>query len=165
MPRIDRWDKAFGYLGEKLATETLVVVINEFPYLVNENASLSSYVQSFVDERLQDTESMLVLCGSSMSTMESEVLGHESPLYGRRTGQIDLQPFSFLEAREAIPYAFERQLDRTLLLVGHQCISRCLTTRNYFVRTSRRTSSHRRPFCITNRSFCCTPNSEIQPDI
>lgn len=107
MPRIDGWDEAFDYLGEKLATETLVVVIDEFPYLVEENDSLPSYVQSFVDERLQDTESMLVLCGSSVSTMESEVLGHESPLYGRRTGQIDLQSFSFLQAREAIPYAFE----------------------------------------------------------
>lgn len=39
--------------------------------------------------------------------MESEVLGHESPLYGRRTAQIDLQPFSFTQAREVIDYDFE----------------------------------------------------------
>jgi AAA+ ATPase superfamily predicted ATPase len=39
--------------------------------------------------------------------MESEVLGHESPLYGRRTGQIDLQPFSFRQARELIGYGIE----------------------------------------------------------
>ncbi|WP_256393066.1 ATP-binding protein [Natronoarchaeum rubrum] len=102
IPRVEGWDDAFEYLGEKLATESLVVVIDEFPYLIEENDSLPSYIQSFVDEQLQDTESMLVLCGSSVSTMESEVLGHESPLYGRRTGQIDLQPFSFRQAREAI---------------------------------------------------------------
>ncbi|ELY45613.1 hypothetical protein C494_15218 [Natronorubrum bangense JCM 10635] len=36
--------------------------------------------------------------------MESEVLGHESPLYGRRTGQIDLQPFSFQQAQDVITY-------------------------------------------------------------
>ncbi|AGB37025.1 ATP-binding protein [Natronococcus occultus] len=104
IPRIDGWDDAFEYLGEKLATDTVVVVIDEFPYLVDENDSLPSYLQSFVDEHLQDTDSMLVLCGSSVSTMESEVLGHESPLYGRRTGQLDLQPFSFQQAREAIGY-------------------------------------------------------------
>ena len=50
---------------------------------------------------------MLVLCGSSVGTMESEVLGHESPLYGRRTGQIDLQPFSFGQARGVIDYETE----------------------------------------------------------
>jgi len=85
-----------------LETEQLVVAIDEFPYLVEENDSLPSYLQSFVDEQLQETDSMLVLCGSSVSTMESEVLGHESPLYGRRTGQIDVQPFSFRQAREVI---------------------------------------------------------------
>ncbi len=47
---------------------------------------------------------MPVLCGSGVSTMESEVLGHESPLYGRRTGQLDLRPFSFQQAREVIKY-------------------------------------------------------------
>jgi AAA+ ATPase superfamily predicted ATPase len=107
VPRIDGWDEALDYLGEKLATERLVVAIDEFPYLVEENDSLPSYLQSFVDEQLQETESMLVLCGSSVSTMESEVLGHESPLYGRRTGQIDVQPFSFRQARDVIAYDLE----------------------------------------------------------
>lgn len=104
VPRIDGWDEAFEYLGEKLAVENVVVVIDEFPYLIEENDSLPSYLQSFVDEQLQQTDSMLVLCGSSVSTMESEVLGHESPLYGRRTGQLDLRPFSFQQAREVIKY-------------------------------------------------------------
>lgn len=107
VPRIEGWDDAFTYLGEKVATERLVVVIDEFPYLVEENDSVPSYIQAFVDEHLQETESMLVLCGSSISTMESEVLGHESPLYGRRTGQIDLQPFGFQAAQEAIAYDIE----------------------------------------------------------
>jgi AAA+ ATPase superfamily predicted ATPase len=107
VPRIDGWDDAFDYLGEKLASEQLTVVIDEFPYLVAENDSLPSYLQSFVDQQLAETDSMLVLCGSSVSTMESEVLGHESPLYGRRTGQIDLQPFSFRQARDVITYDLE----------------------------------------------------------
>lgn len=107
VPRIDGWDEALDYLGEKLATERCAVVIDEFPYLVDENESLPSYLQSFVDEHLRETDSTLVLCGSSVSTMESEVLGHESPLYGRRTGQIDLQPFSFQQAQDVITYDIE----------------------------------------------------------
>ncbi|PSQ48172.1 ATP-binding protein [Halobacteriales archaeon SW_7_65_23] len=107
VPQIDNWDDAFEYLGEKLAADPCVVVIDEFPYLVEENDSLPSYVQAFVDEQLQATDAMVVLCGSSVSTMESEVLGHESPLYGRRTGQLDLQPFSFEQARAVIDYSIE----------------------------------------------------------
>ena len=107
VPRIDGWDEAFAYLGEKLETEEMVVVIDEFPYLVEENDSLPSYIQGFVDEQLQETDSMLVLCGSSVSTMESEVLGHESPLYGRRTAQFDVEPFSFRQARAVIDYDTE----------------------------------------------------------
>jgi len=106
-PRTDDWPDAFDYLGSKLEERRGIVVIDEFPYLVASNDSLPSYVQSFVDERLQETESMLVLCGSSVSVMESEVLGHESPLYGRRTGQIDLQPFTFARARNVIGYDIE----------------------------------------------------------
>ncbi|ELY38873.1 ATP-binding protein [Natronorubrum tibetense] len=104
VPRIDGWDDAFEYLGDRLDSEHRIVVIDEFPYLVEANDSVPSYVQAFVDEQLRNTDSMLVLCGSSVSTMESEVLGHESPLYGRRTGQIDLQPFSFRQARDVISY-------------------------------------------------------------
>lgn len=107
IPRIDGWDDAFEYLGETLASEQRIIVIDEFPYLVDENDSVPSYIQAFVDEQLQHTDSMLVLCGSSVSTMESEVLGHESPLYGRRTGQIDLQPFTFQQARDVISYTLE----------------------------------------------------------
>ncbi|UPV73949.1 ATP-binding protein [Halorussus limi] len=104
VPRIDGWDEAFEYLGEQLQREDLVVVIDEFPYLVAENDSLPSYVQAFVDQELDGTDSMLVLCGSSVSTMESEILGHESPLYGRRTAQLDVTPFSFQQARAVISY-------------------------------------------------------------
>ena len=104
VPRIERWDEAFEYLAEKLQETTMVVVIDEFPYLVAENDSIPSYLQALVDEQLEDSDSMLVLCGSSVSTMESEVLGHESPLYGRRTGQLDVQPFSFQQAYEIITY-------------------------------------------------------------
>jgi len=117
IPRINGWDEALEYLGEKLAIDQLVVAIDEFPYLVEENDSLPSYLQSFVDEQLRDTDSMLVLCGSSVSTMESEVLGHESPLYGRRTGQIDVRPFSFQQAQDVIAYDIENAI-RSFAVTG-----------------------------------------------
>jgi len=86
-PRIADWEDALGYLAEKLQDEQLLVVIDEFPYLVEENDSLPSYFQSFIDEQLSATDSMLVLCGSSVSTMESEVLGHEARTSSRRSSR------------------------------------------------------------------------------
>ena len=35
-----------------------------------------------------------------MSFMEEQVLGYQSPLYGRRTAQMKILPFDFFEARE-----------------------------------------------------------------
>lgn len=40
---------------------------------------------------------MLILCGSSLSFMENQVLGYQSPLYGRRTAQMKILPFTFAE--------------------------------------------------------------------
>jgi len=59
VPQIDDWDDAFEYLGEKLTADPCVVVIDEFPYLVEANDSVPSYLQAFVDEQLQETDAML----------------------------------------------------------------------------------------------------------
>jgi AAA+ ATPase superfamily predicted ATPase len=45
----------------------------------------------------------LILAGSSLSFMENQVLGYQSPLYGRRTGQIKLLPMDFKTARQFAP--------------------------------------------------------------
>ena len=110
VPQIEDWPDAFEYLSEKLDEESVIVAIDEFPYLVEENGSVLSYVQEFVDETGRETDSMLILCGSSISVMESEVLGSESPLYGRRTAQIDLPPFTFARARQVIEYDIEEAI-------------------------------------------------------
>ena len=39
----------------------------------------------------------LILCGSSMSFMENQVLGTESPVYGRRTWQFKIEPLDYRE--------------------------------------------------------------------
>ena len=41
---------------------------------------------------------MLILCGSSISFMENQILGYQSPLYGRRTAQFRILPFTFFES-------------------------------------------------------------------
>ncbi len=56
-------------------------------------------LQSYIDQEYSNTNMFLILCGSSMSFMEYQVLGYKSPLYGRRTVQYKLKPFTLKEAQ------------------------------------------------------------------
>jgi AAA+ ATPase superfamily predicted ATPase len=110
VPRIDDWHDAVDYLGEILAENKRIVAIDEFPYLVESSDTVLSAFQSLVDTQQTESASTLILCGSSISVMESDVMGHESPLYGRRTAQIDLHPFRFASANQIIDYPFEERV-------------------------------------------------------
>lgn len=57
-------------------------------------------LQIQIDEKFRDSKLFIILCGSSMSFMENQVLGYKSPLYGRRTAQFRIEPFNFFEAKE-----------------------------------------------------------------
>lgn len=88
---------AFEYvfaLGEK---ERLVLAIDEYPYVARGDKSLASTLQRLIDKYSAQSKVMLILCGSSMSYMEDEVLAYKAPLYGRRTAQLKLLPFDFWE--------------------------------------------------------------------
>jgi AAA+ ATPase superfamily predicted ATPase len=66
--------------------------LDEFPNLILENKALLSKFQKIWDEILKNTTIKLILCGSSISMMESYLLDRKSPLYGRRTGQLFIMP-------------------------------------------------------------------------
>lgn len=78
----------------------IILVIDEFPYLAKSDKSFSSILQALIDKYEKMSKLYLILCGSSMSFMEKNVLGYKAPLYGRRTAQIKLKEFDFFEIRE-----------------------------------------------------------------
>ena len=82
-------------LAEK---KRLILAIDEYPYVARSSKSLASTLQLLIDKYKDTSQLMLILCGSSMSYMEDEVLAYKSPLYGRRTAQMKIFPFSFDEA-------------------------------------------------------------------
>ncbi|MCM1533736.1 MAG: ATP-binding protein, partial [Corallococcus sp.] len=89
------WENAFLYIVERQQGKRLVIVIDEFPYLVKKNKTLLSELQHLIDHKLQHSKIFLVLSGSYMGFMEKEVLGSKSPLFGRRTGQLHMKPFDY----------------------------------------------------------------------
>lgn len=82
---------------EKAKKERIIFVIDEYPYLANTYPAISSILQLLIDKNKEDSKLFLILCGSSLSFMEEQVLGYQSPLYGRRTSQYKIKPFSFFE--------------------------------------------------------------------
>ena len=98
----DTWQMFFEYL-EKHIKEKLIFVIDEFPYLADINKGISSIFQAGWDEHLKHIPIFLILCGSSIAMMKSEVLSHKAPLFGRRTGQMLLKSFNFKQASMFFP--------------------------------------------------------------
>ena len=96
-PEFRSYDAALDELKALSKEKRIVFVIDEYPYLAKAKPSISAMLQHIIDHKWADSKMYLILCGSSMSFMESQVLGKESPLYGRRTGQFKIEPLDYKE--------------------------------------------------------------------
>ena len=103
---IESWETIFKEIVNETKNKK-VVVIDEFQYLGKSNSAIPSIFQKIWDEYLKDNNIMLILCGSFINMMETQTLSYNSPLYGRRTGQIKLKQIPFRNYREF----FEKEID------------------------------------------------------
>ena len=97
--------------------EKTVVVFDEIPYLL-EDETAKTEMQRFVDSVSASTDSMLVICGSSISFMTDEVLREKRPLYGRFAFCIEVGPMPISEVRLFHPSMSDVDLLRTYLTLG-----------------------------------------------
>jgi AAA+ ATPase superfamily predicted ATPase len=101
---------AFAAIAALAQKQKIVLVIDEYPYLAKAYPGISSLLQVLIDHTLSKLNIMLILCGSSMSFMQEQLLGRKSPLYGRRTGQIRLGPLDFTDIKAFLPHASAEDL-------------------------------------------------------
>jgi AAA+ ATPase superfamily predicted ATPase len=105
------WEKSFEYIADQANQNRIILAIDEYPYLAASNPSISSILQKVIDIKFLNTKLFLILCGSSMSFMENQVLGYKSPLYGRRTTQMKIEPFDYIDSCKFFRnYSKEEQL-------------------------------------------------------
>lgn len=100
------WEVLFDFLKDNAET----VVIDEFQNMIQEDANILNIFQSVTDTILKDSPLKLFLLGSSISVMTSKVLDHKSPLYGRKTGSLELKSVSFFDLKEFFPKAGMEEL-------------------------------------------------------
>ncbi len=96
------WIEFFEYVSSK-GNEPLAIAIDEYPYLVETHGAISSIFQKGWDQYLKNSKIFFILLGSSISIMESETLIHKSPLFGRRTGQILVNPMTYENSWKFFP--------------------------------------------------------------
>lgn len=99
----NQWEDALRFIKDAPVNGKKLVVIDEFPYMVNANSSIPSILQNLWDSELKNENVMIILCGSSMSFIEKEILGEKNPLYGRTTGIYELSELDFFTGSKFFP--------------------------------------------------------------
>jgi len=97
----------FSYLS-KVRNKSYFIVIDEFPFLCRKNDDAAVEFQWIIDHALGSSK--LVLLGSNLSFMKSQINDTEAPLYGRFDDMIEVMPFTFQEIKELFP-VFEDAVD------------------------------------------------------
>lgn len=102
------WERALGTARELMSaapsrSASPLLVIDEFPYLVQETPGLPSIVQGLYDSfgpggRSGDASLRLILCGSAISVM-ADLLSGTKALRGRGALELRIRPFGFRDAR------------------------------------------------------------------
>jgi AAA+ ATPase superfamily predicted ATPase len=95
------WDEAFSLFRQAAATAPLIIVIDEFPELVQADPQVESALRA-IWESMGTHAVRLILCGSAVRTMEA-LQEERAPLYGRATLRMQVRPFLPAEAALMLP--------------------------------------------------------------
>lgn len=94
-----------------------VIVMDEFPYLLEQDPSLEATLQKVWDRYLREAPVLLVLIGSDISMM-SALTHYDRPLYGRPTLEMVVEPFGPHETAEMLDLPAADAIDAQLVLGG-----------------------------------------------
>ena len=129
---IKDWKTLFSYLERAWPKKRkIVMVIDEFTYLIKQNPAIVSYLQRFWDKFLSKTKTMLIICGSLVKIMIEKVLEEPSPLYGRRTAEIFVEKFGIKEVMEFLDVGLKDAIKFYAILDGIPKYLELVDTKNF----------------------------------
>ncbi len=116
------WREVFSCLDEHLPDQRLAIIIDEFTRLMASDKGWDSKLQIAIDRILRRRSVFLILSSSDEGAVEDAVFSASSPLYGRMTAQLRLEPFGYREARGFFPrYGSREALEAYCVMGGTPC--------------------------------------------
>lgn len=112
------WNNYFLQLGKIAERKRIVVVIDEFPYLVESVPEISGILQRAWDLALKRTKLFLAVSGSHYHMMIQEFTAEKRPLFGRTTGQIFLNEITPDQLHFFLPRYGANQIVETYSVIG-----------------------------------------------
>ena len=100
---LETWQSVYSYIESTEITKRITIIIDEFTYLYNSNPAYDSGLQNAIDRILKNKNIFLILCGSEVSVIEELFDNSTKPLYGRKTADLKLKPFTYKEAKAFFP--------------------------------------------------------------
>lgn len=100
------WEEALHHLADvvELTDEPFTIVLDEFTYLLRNEAAISSVFQKVWDHRFNQIPNLkLILTGSLIGMLARQVFSYQAPLYGRATAQIHLRPLPYSALVDLFP--------------------------------------------------------------
>ena len=101
-PIFESWADVWDAIAILVGDQRRILILDEIPYAAEADPAMLSALQHAWDNHFKTSKLILILCGSHVHTMET-LLSHQSPLFGRMTGQWHLQPLPFSSLREFLP--------------------------------------------------------------
>lgn len=95
------WRTVFRLLGDLAGKGPLIVVLDEFQYLLGgevDEAAILSQFNAVWERELSRLDITVVLCGSEVGTMQG--LARRGALFGRLDREIHLEPFDYRQAAD-----------------------------------------------------------------
>jgi AAA+ ATPase superfamily predicted ATPase len=115
--RAETWESALELAARDASAEQpSIIVIDEFPYLVDKDPSIESVLQAVWDRQLQRAPVLLVLIGSDRAVMDA-LSEHGRPLYDRPREMI-VEPLSPAEVGSLLGLPAAEALDAYLVIGG-----------------------------------------------
>lgn len=111
------WEDLFEYVTDQVGDGRFLFVIDEFPYLAEEDRGLTSVLQYLWDHRWKRSSFKLILCGSHITFMR-QLEEHDQPLHDRRTARLHISPFTYHDVEGFLPGYSSRDLLRAYGIFG-----------------------------------------------
>ena len=114
------WDSFFSYMIGKIKSNAskIIIVFDEITYVIEQDKTFLSVLQKYFDLHLRNMNSMLIMTGSLINVVYNDILSYNSPIYGRRTGNIELIELRFHEIRDFFPKIGLEELVRIYAIYG-----------------------------------------------